>query len=518
MPNIIQSLFRVDPTDGLVEYVKAVKPYHTKILDVLVEYVYKENITTTVTDNWLWAIGLSNAQRDLVRECGWGWNWDLVPTADSILTSRIISAHTDTTQQNYFLVEPATSSQVTSDQIVGVVTGSNGSWTLAGNVTAHYSDDEVFSVMGNADSASNTVYTVSGVTFNGTNTVVNVLNGIPASATASGTVPFSTLKDYAFIVTSEVASQLTLVSPYTISAVDSVARAWTTSSPIAETLHAGDFIYVTNNTIASGQDSNGKYTVVSTAPESSGTKVYVQEYITPLVMADGTLSVTLAPEACPSWPVGTAIQVGPRPNTISTLPSPLSATAQYFFEPTDKIGTFSISTKRYAMDYTDYVHVSNVGVGVFMIDRVEQYLPGSYVHVVSSVSQPNNQTYGVVSTVRDGNNYRVYVREQIPVATPAGLQFDGILTQKQPTSPGYMPIFGWESPICPPAQSSDLFTDTVIRERFTLEWTISLSDYMTSSVVENNAQGFDYTTTSIVPANIITPTGIDTQPFDVGGM
>lgn len=50
--NLINSLFKIDAAEGLVRYVEAVKPYHSKILDVLIEYVYKEDVKVTVKERW----------------------------------------------------------------------------------------------------------------------------------------------------------------------------------------------------------------------------------------------------------------------------------------------------------------------------------------------------------------------------------------------------------------------------------------------------------------------------------
>ena len=40
----------LDPVQGLVDYVLEVKPYHTKIVEVLVEYVYTDCIDVTITE------------------------------------------------------------------------------------------------------------------------------------------------------------------------------------------------------------------------------------------------------------------------------------------------------------------------------------------------------------------------------------------------------------------------------------------------------------------------------------
>ena len=43
-------LLSIDPIQGFVDYVTEYKPYHTKIFDVLFEYVYSDNVNVTVTE------------------------------------------------------------------------------------------------------------------------------------------------------------------------------------------------------------------------------------------------------------------------------------------------------------------------------------------------------------------------------------------------------------------------------------------------------------------------------------
>ena len=39
-----------DPVQGLEDFVQDIKPYHTKIVEVLVEYIYQETISVSITD------------------------------------------------------------------------------------------------------------------------------------------------------------------------------------------------------------------------------------------------------------------------------------------------------------------------------------------------------------------------------------------------------------------------------------------------------------------------------------
>lgn len=46
-------IFDRDPVEGLLGYIEDIKPYHTKILDILVEHVYTENLTPIIEERLL---------------------------------------------------------------------------------------------------------------------------------------------------------------------------------------------------------------------------------------------------------------------------------------------------------------------------------------------------------------------------------------------------------------------------------------------------------------------------------
>lgn len=94
--NFIRSINRIDPTEGLVEYVLATKPYHSKVLDVLVEYVYAEDVNVTITEQLMWDMYFTRPDVETVYTCGYGLVWDPIlnpQAADNILApASIISA------------------------------------------------------------------------------------------------------------------------------------------------------------------------------------------------------------------------------------------------------------------------------------------------------------------------------------------------------------------------------------------------------------------------------------------
>lgn len=67
----------LDPVEGLVDYVLDVKPYHTKIAEVLVEYIYGEQVNVTITERLEWLIEMRNPDHLPVSyDCGYdtgGW-------------------------------------------------------------------------------------------------------------------------------------------------------------------------------------------------------------------------------------------------------------------------------------------------------------------------------------------------------------------------------------------------------------------------------------------------------------
>jgi hypothetical protein len=54
--NYIKTL---DPIQGLVDYVLDIKPYHTKIAEVLIEYVYNDNVVTLIDETLVLSWGPS---------------------------------------------------------------------------------------------------------------------------------------------------------------------------------------------------------------------------------------------------------------------------------------------------------------------------------------------------------------------------------------------------------------------------------------------------------------------------
>ena len=106
MTNLTNALFRIDPTQGLLAYAQAVKPYHSKVLDIFVEYVYSERLTSKVTDRMSLNIELTNYRPPVVNLCGFGYAWDPYAQAAAPELFSVVSAYgaQHGTNSNSFLI------------------------------------------------------------------------------------------------------------------------------------------------------------------------------------------------------------------------------------------------------------------------------------------------------------------------------------------------------------------------------------------------------------------------------
>lgn len=86
-------MINLDPLASLIDYVVTVKPYHTKIYEVLLTYIYKEPIVTTVTEQYHISTKVVNPESDSRIVCpgvGWDtgpfdWNSSTSPECDADL-------------------------------------------------------------------------------------------------------------------------------------------------------------------------------------------------------------------------------------------------------------------------------------------------------------------------------------------------------------------------------------------------------------------------------------------------
>lgn len=319
MSTLRDALFRIEPTRGLVSYTEDVKPYHTKILDVLIEYVYEERIDATLTEKWRWEIHwderwdndrdadwlASRKAPHVTYSCGYGIVWDQSNTADANPPVEIVD------------ISPA------SHQILSITPtngATHGYFTMAGKVAGDFPAGSVFRVTDSSYSNSaSTVpadiieFTVYGtpVYANGktrvsvTETLLPVVSPTLGNAYArvdafdsaltppanSFLVTTPTPNQYHFMVIDKNSNRLAIADRVTIVGVNPTAHQWTVSGNKVDDIAVGMKIHVTNNNI----NANGMYTVSARTLSGANTVITVTEPIFSTATNTGLLAFPLRP-------------------------------------------------------------------------------------------------------------------------------------------------------------------------------------------------------------------------------
>jgi len=485
MADLTSALFRVDPTEGLVEYVQAIKPYHTKVLDVLVEYVYGENVNATVLDRWKFLIGLartnvdvkyhdpfsippydllvSDARADVIYACGYGHKWSEagLVSPEATVSTTIIRADTEPCPDD-------PTSQDPNNPIMGTVCATNS-----------------FLVQG-----------VPSQTFN-------------------------------CVVINTQSNQLMFATPHAITGVNPYTKTWTVLGDLTAgsyPLTVGMHFYVNSNT---GPGVNKQYTVAAISPAGSVTNIVVEESISLLATATGTANVPQSFDDIPYWDAGMKVQLA----STGTLPDGIINGRDYYFVPTAIPGIFNISFKRYPQEYSEYIDITGLGTGQLTIKRLEPFIPGQTVNVIGSYLNRNDGQYVIGAVIPEGNNYRLVVIETIPATSPVGALTDGLIS---------LNVGGYDEPsYCAVASAPDVHADTFIHEVLKFAFDIDAFDRIDAEVIENATEGWGVMpwgadamsspygthsetvfpfTAPTPPAMLLLPTGYDVALFDIGGM
>lgn len=351
MANLIESLFRVDPTEGLVQYAKVVKPYHTKILDVLVEYIYTEKASVTINEKWEWTLQLGEPDADVIRMCGYGLVWDAFRSNETNPSTTIISAESNTSlgvPSNTFLIEPSLGSPYTvlvtnlqSNQLTFVrpyvTVGVNPAlkkWTAQGNLSSNLSVGQKIYIRENSGFGADKEYTVVSFTLVLGNTEITVQESISIQAASDGTLYVPMLLSDIPTWATGLELQLSTVGSYP-NPISPTARYYfaPTSTPGVFNLATKRYPtlltdYVDVTTVGSGQllahrsetffpgstvivtgsylnKNDGTYIVLKTEPEGIYTRVYVLQkvpYTTPSPLTtDGIITAAVQGYDDPSY-------------------------------------------------------------------------------------------------------------------------------------------------------------------------------------------------------------------------
>lgn len=454
MTDPIQALFRIDPTEGLMQYVEAIKPFHSKVLDVFVEYIYSEALTTTITDRCRTTITLLESQRDVEYSCGFGFVWNPYSMAapGDLPQATIISAtgelHIAAAASGATLtLTPEPSGYVFSvnDPVIFITTGTFPPEIQAG--LTYYVQTVGVNLIAISETVGGPPIIFTGA---GTGQLSVIPQGLPYNTFLVSASPSAPI---VAVVSNLQSNQLTLTTPYTITGVNTTLKQWTiTGAPV---LVPGDVVYVSGNT---DTGSNGKYQVVSAAPSGPSTVITVSEPISITAAVSGRVNVPIAASDVPYWPAGAAVKL----SSTGGFPFPLDNTTTYYFNPTTTFGVFNLGKVRYPQQYSDIVDLQELEVDQLTIYRSEPFVPGEMVTVTGSFSNYNDGVYIITTITPEGSNFRLQMPQHIPQMTPVGQPTDGTMT--------YTGSYG--DPFCAIVSAPDLYTAPFFHERIVFEFDV----------------------------------------------
>lgn len=216
----------VDPTDSLEEYVKYIKPYHTKIYEVMMSYSYDDEFWVRFVEKLELEISITGGDGEDPKEpvfiCGPGWdsgyNFGYGVIWGGGWGTDYLNQHGQPLQNINLKIEQAIASDdfesdwpvgtfvvnttsgdeyeamvidkqagklaMVNTHIVEGVNHPNRTWTIRGNILADVQQGTTMYIP--ATGTDNITFTVVAATSNGIVTVVEVRESIPLSATATG--------------------------------------------------------------------------------------------------------------------------------------------------------------------------------------------------------------------------------------------------------------------------------------------------------------------------------------------
>ena len=522
----------INPTEGLVEYTKTVKPYHSKILEVNVDYVYTDAVNVTVNDNIKWGMSITLPYAELLRSCGWGIEWDPIRTTQDYPSVKILRSYGDVVIQAAI--------QDNSNEIA--ITYNPDSYILNVNDPVVFSTSNIMPRLTVSETISpGLVYYIVDVQPNvikisrtlGGTPIMFLNGGMGTLSIKPANLPYNSFEVekeaaplFEFVVADVTHNYMSFVNNYTIIAVDPLLQTWTVDEDLVtnERVLPGNKIFVRDNT---GVGGNGTYTIVSSVLVGTNTVITISEPISLQANGDGILGVTFNEIAAPvmpvpaldgatrywptpSWAIGTKVHV----SSSDRLPYPLEVDTDYFYVPMTNLGIFALSKKRFPTDISDLIQINSDGVGFLTIHRAETFYPGATIKVDSSYLSRNNGIYYIQNTVElidpitelPTGVIRISVVQKVTRTTPSTVPYDGIAS---------IISDGWDYPFyCPLIQSDELYTETFIEEKLWFEFDTAFHDYVGAETIENS----DTVVLASSPGYTILMTGYDTQPFGTGSM
>lgn len=514
----------INPTEGFVEYIKDIKPFHTKILDVNIDQVFFDDIKVTIKDTSKLSISTNLADIEVLRSCGWGVEWDPIRTTCDYPTTRVIKSYgavifdveISTDLESLTIVYNPDQYQL---QVLDPISFRTSTTMPRLTVDTYLSPGIVYYITEIVDNQFkiSTNPTLPPITFYDVG--AGLLSVFPENLPYNTfDVEYESASMFSFVISDTFHHSGVFVNNYDIVDVYIGDKKWVLEGDYTSNILPDNKIYVRNNL---GLGANDEYTVVSVIYDNilNRTEIEVFEHISIRAEGNGQIGVSfnelsIAPVPTPhptnstkywptpSWAIGTKVSV----SSSASLPFPLESYGTYYYIPLKHLGTFVLSNTRYPLSLDDIIPISSFGSGILSINRAETFFPGATVKIDSSFASRNNGMYYVQQIEEYPTFVRLYVTQHINRITPSTKVYDGNVS---------IVSDGWDYPYyCPLIQADGLYTETFIHEHLSFQFDDNYSDFVVSTPSEES----NTVVVATAPGYTILMTGYDTQPFGLGNV
>lgn len=201
-------LVNIDPIQGLENYVNDIKPFHTKVFEVLAEYVYTDYVNVTIVDQNVIAVDVTQAD---ALDPTFNENGGFTYASGS---GNVQWAPTNITEMfDFFITAPTpTTLAITSTDVTNAILN------FAGNVTSDFELNDLIVVTGST-SGNDGYYQLLSVGYNATTSqTVVTLNTLAGTDGTTGSVTIyhtDTTSNFAYPIASADVGPVTIEDPVT---------------------------------------------------------------------------------------------------------------------------------------------------------------------------------------------------------------------------------------------------------------------------------------------------------------
>lgn len=483
---------RTDPTSGLVNYVNTVKPYHTKILEVLVDYSQSDTVMGSISDGVKFNVQLISDTGNCFTDVKYTYG----VRAQTTHVATIHGTIPQLSAGNYIVFDP-----YDSDFVLGRSVSAHVLDVFYDGVNTHVTVDATIPI---APAVYLRLPTIIGYSCPGgfgdiwdntpTNDVTETnVGSIAAFGPAYVDFNIASVPALPFAVVSDVESNTMMFCVTTpVISMTLNTRTWVISGDFTNRVYPGVQLVIFGM-VGGG---NGTYNVVSSSLVLGTTSIVTAEPI-PLGASVGVGTAMAMPLVTRSgvfpsfdydFSAVPVVQEGGKVTLSGELPDGTTGSQQYYLQPITTNGRFALATSRFVQSSSEYVNIlSTTTATTTGLTRDEPITPGSVIDLTDTLHHANDGSFTVIAIDHlSGMLYRAWLDQTLanPLLSPSGFVI----------KPAASEVYGYDPGSqrgCVASCAPNLFAEGHIAERLTFDMDIVFVDHASSKAEEVKYLGWD---------------------------